>query len=77
MPLWHQFSVEAFAWKKLIMNQETNINSHHISVEGAAGKITISCDNFPSPNNPRTSYLAALSAIATLKKMCSNIKIGT
>jgi len=31
----------------------------------------------PSPNNPKTSYLAALSAIATLEGALSNVKIGT
>ncbi|MFQ6071686.1 MAG: aspartate dehydrogenase, partial [Methanosarcinales archaeon] len=29
------------------------------------------------PTNPKTSYLAALSAIATLKKITEPIQIGT
>jgi aspartate dehydrogenase len=31
----------------------------------------------PSPDNPKTSYLAVLSAIATLKKIASKIRVGT
>jgi len=35
-------------------------------------------ENFPDPDNPKTSRLAILSAIETLKKYCSNdIQIGT
>jgi len=33
--------------------------------------------NVPAPTNPKTSYLAALSAIATLRKIVSPVKIGT
>ncbi|RLI96799.1 MAG: aspartate dehydrogenase, partial [Candidatus Aenigmatarchaeota archaeon] len=29
------------------------------------------------PENPKTSYIAALSAIATLKRIAGNIIIGT
>jgi predicted dinucleotide-utilizing enzyme len=31
----------------------------------------------PSMSNPKTSYLAALSAIATLKKIVGGVWIGT
>jgi aspartate dehydrogenase len=41
------------------------------------GEFIISVDNIPSPNNPKTSYLAVLSAIECLKSISSNIRIGT
>ncbi|MDG6221502.1 MAG: aspartate dehydrogenase [Candidatus Thermoplasmatota archaeon] len=44
-------------------------NIHHIEMEGDAGKITIECENVPSPENPRTSYLAALSAVAAVHRI--------
>lgn len=52
-------------------------NMHEISVEGAFGKFTTRVENLPSPENPRTSYLAALSAVSTLKKLANPIQIGT
>jgi aspartate dehydrogenase len=52
-------------------------NIHEISVEGDFGKFTCRIENIPSPDNPRTSYLAALSAIATLKKITEPFQIGT
>ncbi len=52
-------------------------NIHEITVEGAFGKFTCRIENIPSPGNPRTSFLAALSAIATLKKITEPLQIGT
>ncbi|MBU3967684.1 MAG: aspartate dehydrogenase [Euryarchaeota archaeon] len=52
-------------------------NIHEVSVEGDFGKFTCRVENVPSPGNPRTSYLAALSAIATLKKITEPLQIGT
>ena len=46
--------------------------------DGIFGKITTKIENIPDPNNPRTSRLAILSAIETLRSICTNdIKIGT
>ncbi|HOO04131.1 MAG TPA: hypothetical protein PLJ11_05355 [Methanomassiliicoccales archaeon] len=33
-------------------------------------------DNLPFPSNPATSYLAALSAIAAIKRIAGNVWIG-
>ncbi|OYT63901.1 aspartate dehydrogenase [Methanosarcinales archaeon ex4484_138] len=52
-------------------------NVHEILVEGSFGTFTTTVENVPSPKNPRTSYLAALSAIATLKEMTDPLQIGT
>lgn len=56
-------------------------NVHEIIVESKASRITIRIENVPSPTNPRTSYLASLSAIELLRKLCSGsgyeIVVGT
>ena len=33
-------------------------------------------ENMPNPNNPKSSYMASLSAIATLKRIVNPIQIG-
>lgn len=62
---------------RIFVDPHTSRNIHEITVEGAFGKFTCYIENIPSPNNPRTSFLAALSAIATLKKITEPLQIGT
>lgn len=62
---------------KIIVDPDAVRNCHEIEIEGDFGKIFCRTENLPSPNNPRTSYLASLSAIATLKTITSSLKIGT
>lgn len=52
-------------------------NQHEIDVVGDFGRFSAKVENIPSPENPKTSYLAALSAVATLKKIASPLQIGT
>lgn len=52
-------------------------NSHEIMVESPAGKIRATTINVPSPRNPKTSYLAILSALATVNRITQRITIGT
>jgi len=52
-------------------------NTHRVTIEGDCGTITAVTENVPSPDNPKTSYLAILSACATLEKYLSPLKIGT
>ncbi len=52
-------------------------NQHEVSVEGDFGKMHTVTTNIPSPQNPKTSYLAVLSAIASLKEIFSSVEIGT
>lgn len=63
---------------KIIADPNTDKNTHHIEAEGKFGKMTFTIENYPDENNPKTSRLAILSAIETLRKYCSNdIQIGT
>ena len=62
----------------IIADPATDKNIHHIEASGTFGKMTFTIENFPDPNNPKTSRLAILSAIETLRKYCSDeIQIGT
>lgn len=62
---------------KIITSPEYTKNSHEILVEGDFGKIQSISENIPCADNPKTSFLAVLSAIATLKRILEVIKIGT
>jgi aspartate dehydrogenase len=52
-------------------------NIHEVEIESDAGRIFTRAENVIHPDNPKTSYLAVLSAVATLKKILEPIKIGT
>jgi aspartate dehydrogenase len=62
---------------RIVADPNIHVNMHEIVAEGDFGKITTHVENVPSPKNPRTSYLAALSAIATLRSIVEPVKIGT
>jgi aspartate dehydrogenase len=62
---------------KIIADPDIHVNRHEIMVEGNFGQIFTRVENVPFPRNPKTSYLAALSAIATLRSIVEPIKIGT
>ena len=62
----------------IVADPNTDKNTHHIEASGKFGKMTFTIENVPDANNPKTSRLAILSAIETLKKYCSDdIQIGT
>ena len=63
---------------KIIADPNTTKNTHEITARGNFGQITTKIENVPDSNNPRTSRLAILSAIETIRSICtSDIKIGT
>ncbi|MFH1691461.1 MAG: aspartate dehydrogenase [Candidatus Omnitrophota bacterium] len=51
-------------------------NVHSIEVKSKAAHLTMKCENVPSPDNPKTSYLAILSAVATMSGMGDVFRIG-
>ncbi len=62
---------------KIVTSPAYKANIHEIELEGDFGRLMARTENLPSPENPRTSFLASLSAIATLKSILDVVKIGT
>lgn len=62
---------------KIVADPSAEENVHEIVVKGEFGKLFVRVENVPSIANPKTSYLAALSAIATLKSISYSIRVGT
>jgi len=62
---------------RIIASPKVKRNIHEIEIESKAAKIFTRTENILHPQNPKTSYLAVLSAIATLNEILQPIKIGT
>ena len=62
----------------IIADPSIRINKHEIKVTGKFGELIIKVKNIPSTKNPRTSYLAILSALECIRSIVSSgIKYGT
>jgi aspartate dehydrogenase len=48
-----------------------------VFVRGATGELKLEIWNRPSPDNPRTSYQACASALATLVRFADSVQLGT
>lgn len=61
---------------KIIADPEMTKNRHEIKISGTFGEATFAVTNEPLVMNPKTSYLAALSVLGTLKRLPHTIKVG-
>ena len=52
-------------------------NIHTIRVEAEAARFTMTIENVPSEENPRTGRITALSMLACLRGLVSTLKVGT
>jgi aspartate dehydrogenase len=50
-------------------------NVHEIEAEGRSGRIAVRLEGRPSPDNPRTSMLTALTVVRTLLNLDAPIPI--
>ena len=62
---------------KVVADPALTLNTHTIRVSGASGRITLVLENVPSPENPKTSWLACYSALAALQTLGSRVRYGT
>jgi aspartate dehydrogenase len=63
---------------KIVADPNIKVNRHEIDVRGDFGVLQIVASNIPHPENPRTSTLAVLSAVETVRSACNEtVKIGS
>lgn len=63
---------------KIVADPNIKVNRHEIDVRGDFGVLQIVASNMPHPENPRTSTLAVLSAVETVRSACNEtVKIGS
>ena len=61
----------------IIADPEATRTKHEIRVSGAFGELFTQVQNYVHPSNPKTSYLAALAAIRTIRNITEPIQVGT
>ena len=61
---------------KIIVDPKVDRNVHEITVKGDLGEFKTTTMNYPCTANPKTSMLAALSAIKLLKSFNDTISVG-
>ncbi len=63
---------------RIIADPSIKVNIHRVEAVGSSGRISLELENQPHPMNPKTSFLAVLSALELLRQICNPmIKVGT
>jgi len=62
---------------RIVADPTIDTNIHEVRLESPYVNLFARLENRPSPDNPKTSALAYMSAVATLKKLTSKVRIGT
>ncbi|WP_342506079.1 aspartate dehydrogenase [Sporosarcina sp. FSL K6-2383] len=60
----------------LVADPHSDKNIHQVEVLGDFGEATFTITNHSLPENPKTSYLAAMSIVGTLERVNRKMKIG-
>lgn len=63
---------------RIVADPAAITNQHEITAAGSFGEFRFIVNNVPSPGNPKTSYLAVLSAIECLRSICDDgMRVGS
>jgi aspartate dehydrogenase len=58
---------------ELIADPTITRNIHEVEATGAFGKMHFRVEANPFPNNPKSSMLAAMSMVSTIRKICAPV----
>ncbi len=61
---------------KVVADPDLSLNTHTIRVSGRTGRFTVVLENVPTPDNPKTSWLACCSALSALRAIAANVRYG-
>ena len=61
---------------KVVADPGLTANTHTIRVSGRTGRFTVVLENVPTPDNPKTSWLACCSALSALRSVAANVRYG-
>ena len=52
-------------------------NTHTITLESDSARLTMTIENIPTAENPRTGKITALSVIAALRRLTATLQVGS
>jgi aspartate dehydrogenase len=61
---------------KVVADPGLKLNTHTIEVSGRTGRFTMVLENVPTPDNPKTSWLACASAVSALRSLAASVRYG-
>lgn len=62
----------------VVADPALTFNTHTITAVGASGRFTVVLENVPSPQNPKTAWLACYAALAALRALqAGGVRYGT
>ena len=62
---------------RVVADPALKVNTHTIRVSGRSGRFTIVLENVPTPENPKTSWLACCSAVDALRALGAPARYGS
>jgi aspartate dehydrogenase len=62
---------------RVLADPALKVNTHTIRVSGRTGRFTIVLENVPTPENPKTSWLACCSAVDALRALAAPARYGS
>jgi aspartate dehydrogenase len=62
---------------RVVADPGLKLNTHTIRVSGRTGRFTIVLENVPTPENPKTSWLACCSAVDALRALGAPARYGS
>ena len=62
---------------RIVADPALTLNTHTVTVRGAFGEMTCRVENRASPDNPASSQLASLSALALIRRFLAPVQVGS
>lgn len=62
---------------RVVADPALEFNTHTIRVSGRSGRFTVVLENVPTPENPKTSWLACCSAVDALRSLGAPARYGS
>ena len=62
---------------RVVADPALSLNTHTIRVAGRTGRFTVVLENVPTPDNPKTSWLACCSAVDALCSLAATTRYGS